>query len=233
VFLRDLDLRKISTYNNDITNSGRPRGRKSKSSQDVLYSIALIAAKYGLDQTLLLDAFNRAWINEESQCDELKIKSNKADENTAIIQIIFNDEIVWQYPINIDILERPELYKSGIPLIHTPIHRRDDSGKKHIGELRAKMRRVSVTARVLEVPPKVLVRTRYGGESFVSNILLADETGTALLSLWNSQINDVAVGDTVKIENATVVKYQDGLQLRMGRTGTMTVDRSTKEEPQR
>lgn len=224
-----LDLRKISTFNNNVTNGGRPRGRKSKSSQDVLDSIAIIATKYHLDQNLLLDAFNKAWINEESQYGALKIKSLEADKNTAIIQIIFNDEVVWQYPINIDILERPEIYKFSIPIIHTPIHRSDDSGEKRIGELRAKMRDVSVTARVFEVAPKVLVHTRYGGESFVSNILLTDETGTILLSLWNSQIDDVAVGDTIKIENATVVSFQDGLQLRMGRAGTMTVDRSTRE----
>lgn len=222
-------MRKFSTYNNDVTNAELPRGRKSKSSQDVLDSIAIIAAKYNLDQSLLLDAFNKAWINEESQYGALKIKRLEWDKNNAIIQIIFNDEVVWQYPINIDILDRPERYKSSIPLIHIPLYRRDDSGEKHIGELRAKMRGISVTARVLEVPPKVLIHTRYGGESFVSNILLADETGTVLLSLWNSQIDDLSVGDTVRIENATVVKFQDGLQLRMGRTGTMTVDRSTKE----
>jgi replication factor A1 len=211
---------------------GRSRGRKSKSSQDVLDSIAIIAAKYNLDQSLLLDAFNKAWINEESQYGALKIKRLEAYKNTAIIQIIFNDEVVWQYPTNIDILERPELYKSSIPLIHIPIHRKDDSGEKHIGELRAKMRGVSVTARVLEVSPKVLVNTRYGGESFVSNILLTDETGTILLCLWNSQVDDIVVGDTLKIENAKVVSFQDGLQLRMGKAGKMTVNRCTRERHQ-
>jgi len=225
-------LRKPSTYNNYVTNSGRPRGRKSKSSQVVLDSIAFLAAKYNLDQSLLLDAFNKAWINKESQYGELKVRCRETDKNTAIIQILFNDEVVWQYPINIDILKRPDLYKSSIPLIHTPIRRREDSGEKRIGELRVKMKGVSVTAKVLEVPPKVLVHTRYGGESFVSNILLADETGTILLSLWNSKIDDVAVGDTIKIENATVVSFQDGLQLRMGRAGTMIVDRSTRERHQ-
>ena len=92
------------------------------------------------------------------------------------------------------------------------------------------MRGVPVTARVVEVPPKVLAHTRYGGESFVSNILLADDTGTISLSLWNSQIDDVAVGDTVKIENAMIVTFQGDLQLRMSRGGTMSVDRSTREE---
>ena len=203
---------------------------KEKSNQDVLDSIALTAAKYELDPRLLLNAFNRAWITEESKYGALKIESRKANENAITIQITLNDEVVWQYPIDTDILERPELYESSIPVIHTPIHRRDDSGQRCIGELRDKMRGVPVTARVVEVPPKVLVHTRYGGESFVSNILLADDTGTISLSLWNSQIDDVAVGDTVKIENAMIVTFQGDLQLRMSRGGTMSVDRSTREE---
>ena len=137
--------------------------------------------------------------------------------------------MVWQFPIDTNILESPKLFESSIPVVTAPIHRKH-SGQMNIGELRAKMRGVSVTARVLEVPPKALVRTRYGGESFVSNILLADETGTIRLSLWNNKIDDVAVGDTLKIENAVVAIFQGEFQLRISRWGTMSVDASTRDE---
>ena len=221
--------RIIKYNNNEKLNSGRPKGRKSKSNKDVLDSIALIAIKYELDPGLLLDAFKKAWINEESHYGILKIESREADQNTVNFLVTRNDEVVWQFPIDTNILEKSELFKPSIPVIQTPIHRRNSSELKRIGELRARMKGVSLTARVLEVPSKVLVHTRYGGESFVSNILLADDTGTIRLSLWNSRIDDVAVGDILKIENATITTFQGGLQLRMSRGRTIIVDRNTRE----
>ncbi len=92
------------------------------------------------------------------------------------------------------------------------------------------MRGITVNARVVEIPPKKLVNTRYGFESFVSNVLLADKTGTIRLSLWNNQIDDVAVGDTVNVEKASVATFQGERQLRISRGGKMNVDTSTREE---
>ena len=230
VYFGGLDLRYVLRNYGDGPSRGRPRGRKSKSNKVVLDSIALIAAKYELDPGLLLDSFKRAWVNEESQCGALKIESREADQNTVTFLVTLNDEVVWQFPIDTNILEKSELFKPSIPVIQTSIRRMDDSGQRHIGDLRAKMRGVSVTARVLEVPTRMLVNTRYGGKSYVSNILLADETGTIRLSLWNRQIDDVAVGDTVNIEKASVATFQGERQLRISRGGTMSVDTSAGEQ---
>lgn len=209
---------------------GRPLGLKSKSYKNVLKSIAHIVAKYELDSGLLLDAFNRAWLDEEFQYGVLNIKCRKVDQNLVTFLVTLNDEVVWQFPIDTTILEKSELFKLNIPVIQTPIHRRDDSEQRHIGDLRDKMRGITVNARVTEIPPKQLVNTRYGFESFVSNVLLADKTGTIRLGLWNRQIDDVAVGDTVNIDNASVSIFRGKRQLRIGRKGTMNVDTSTREE---
>jgi replication factor A1 len=224
-----LDLMYILRNSGDGPSRDRKGGRKSKSNKDALHSIALIAQKYELDPGVLLDAFKRAWINGKSQCGVLKIESREADQNTFTFLVTLNDEVICQFLIDTNILEKTELFKSSIPVVSVPILRKH-SGQRRIGELRAKMRGVSVTARVLEVPPKELVYSRYGGKSYVSNILLADETGTIRLSLWNRKIDDVAVGDTVKIEKATVVTFHGKLQLRIGRGGTMSVDASANEE---
>ncbi len=222
-------MRRILRRYSDERSRGRPRGHNSKSNKDILDSIALIAAKYELDPGLLLNAFKRAWINKKTKCGKLKIENRGADENTVNFLITLNDHVIWQFPIDTNILENPKLFESSIPVIPIPIHRKH-SGQMHIGKLRAKMKGVSVTARVVEVPPKALVHTRYGGESFVSNTQLADETGTIRFSLWNSRIDDVAVGDTLKIENATVAVFQGELQLRISRGGTLSVDTSTRDE---
>jgi len=225
VYFRGLDLRYILRNYGDGPSRDRRGGRKSKSNKDALHSIALIAQKYELDPKLLLDAFKRAWINGKSQYGALKIESREADQNTFTFLVTLNDEVICQFPIDTNILEKTELFKSSIPVVSVPILRKH-SGQRRIGELRAKMRGVTLTASVLEVPPKVLVKTRYGSESFVSNILLGDDTGTIRLSLWNNQIDDVAAGDTVKIERATVTRFQGELQLRMTRGGAMSVDES-------
>ncbi|MFH0897912.1 MAG: hypothetical protein V1850_07715, partial [Candidatus Bathyarchaeota archaeon] len=67
-----------------------------------------------------------------------------------------------------------------------------------------------------------------GYEAYVSNVLLADETGTIRLSLWNNQIDEVSIGDTVSIESASVITFFGELQLRISRNGTMSVDTSTR-----
>ena len=54
-----------------------------------------------------------------------------------------------------------------------------------------------------------------------SNIKIADDSGSIRLNLWNQQIDDLNVGDKIKIENSYVARYAGELQLRLGRTGTI------------
>jgi replication factor A1 len=219
---------KIEEFNVDKPSRGRPRGHQSYSSMSVLSSVAQIAAKYNLDPKLLLDALTVAWIDEESQYEQLKIKCRKVNQDFATLLITCNDKVVWQSPVQIKILQEHEFLKSYIPIVPALI-RKEDSMQKKISDLRNKMRGITVTGKILEVPPKMLVNTRYGWEAYVSNVLLADKTGTIRLSLWNNQINDVAVGDTVSIENAKVSTYYGEPQLRIGRSGTMSINTTTRE----
>jgi hypothetical protein len=230
-YFGDLNLKAILENNGEKKYRGRPLGRNSKSNKNVLKSIAHIAAKYELDSKLLLDAFNRAWINEEFRYGELYIKSRKVDQSTVTFQVTLKNEVIWQFPIDRNILENPELYRSSIPVIPIPLHRKNESGQKNISELRDKMKHITVNARVVEIPPKRLVNTRYGFESFVSNVLLADKTGAIRIGLWNNQIDDVVVGDTVNIDNASVSIFRGKRQLRIGRKGTMNIDTSTRNQP--
>jgi replication factor A1 len=218
-------------YYGDKPIRGRPRGNQSYSTTTILSSIAHIAAKNNLNPMVLLDAFKEAWMHEESKCGKLKVECRKADYDYATFLITCDDKVIWQFPIKIEIIQNPELFKSFIPIASAPaqIHGEDNSKQKSICELKAKMRGITVKARIVEVPPRKLVNTRYGSEAFVSNILLADKTGTIRLGLWNNQINDVAVGDTVNIEKASVATFSGQLQLRIGRNGKISVDSSTRE----
>jgi len=223
-------LGKLLRYYSEEPRRGRPRGHRPYSVISVLSSIAHIAAKYNLDPMLLFDAFIEAQVHEESQCEMLKIKCRKVDKDVATFLITHEDKVIWQFPIKMEILRESE-FRSLVPIIPTPakICREDSSQYKDICELRAKMKGVAVKARIVEVQPRKLVNTMYGFGAYVSNILLADKTGTIWLSLWNSQIDDVAVGDTVNIEKASVTTFFGKLQLRLGRNGRMSIDTSTRE----
>ena len=87
------------------------------------------------------------------------------------------------------------------------------------------MRRVSVEAKVVEKGEPREVRSRYKDETYqVADARIEDETGSIKLTLWNEQIDQVEVNNTVKIENGYVTSFRGEVQLNVGKFGTMTVE---------
>ena len=85
------------------------------------------------------------------------------------------------------------------------------------------MKKVSLKAKVLEIPKSQLVYTRYGTTAYISNALINDETGSMRMSLWNQQIKTVSKGDLINIENGKVMWFKGERQLAIGRSGTLSV----------
>jgi replication factor A1 len=81
---------------------------------------------------------------------------------------------------------------------------------------------VNVKAKVLQIPKPKFVVTRYGNCASVTNALIADETGTIKLCLWNAQITSISNGDTIQIENARTCTFKGEKQLSIGRNGTLS-----------
>jgi len=85
-------------------------------------------------------------------------------------------------------------------------------------------RKVDVEANVVEKSDAREVRSRYTNETFkVADATIEDETGTITLTLWNDQVEQVNVGDRVKIENGYIKSFRDILQLNSGKYGSLTV----------
>ena len=94
-----------------------------------------------------------------------------------------------------------------------------------IKELRDGMRRINVVAKVIEKSEPREVRSRYKDETYrVADAKISDESGTIKLTLWNKQIDQVNVDDTVKIENGYIRSFRGEIQLNVGRYGTLTVE---------
>ena len=94
-----------------------------------------------------------------------------------------------------------------------------------IKDLSDGMRRVDVVAKVTEKSEPREVRSRYRDETYrVADAMISDETGTVKLVLWNKQIDQVNVDDTVRIENGYIKSFRGEIQLNVGRYGTLTVE---------
>jgi replication factor A1 len=93
-----------------------------------------------------------------------------------------------------------------------------------IKDLRNGMRRVDVEGKVVEKSEAREVRSRYRNVTLrVATATITDDTGTIKLTLWNDQINQVNVDDTVKIENGYVTSFRGEIQLNVGKYGKLTV----------
>ena len=86
------------------------------------------------------------------------------------------------------------------------------------------MRRVDVEAKVIQKSDTREVTSRYNNETYrVADAVIKDDTGTIKLTLWNEQINQVNIDDTVKIENGYIRSFRGEIQLNAGRYGKLSV----------
>jgi ssDNA-binding replication factor A large subunit len=92
-----------------------------------------------------------------------------------------------------------------------------------ICDLRHGMKKVNLEAKVLKIDDPRMVYTQFGNSALLANATLEDETGKIKLCLWDKQVNSIAVGDTVQVTNASVATFKGEKQLRLGKTGTVTV----------
>jgi ssDNA-binding replication factor A large subunit len=90
-----------------------------------------------------------------------------------------------------------------------------------IRDVRSGMNHVNLKAKILAVAKPRRVVTRYGNYADVAKALIADETGTIKLCLWNEQTSAVSVGDTVEIGNARASMFKGERQLTLGMKGLL------------
>lgn len=91
-----------------------------------------------------------------------------------------------------------------------------------LSELQARQGNVEVQ---VEIMKKGDIRTfsKFGKEGRVCNATIKDASGEIQLSLWNEQIDQVNVGDKVKVTNGYVNEWQGEKQLSTGKFGKLEV----------
>lgn len=106
--------------------------------------------------------------------------------------------------------------------------KRNRIGKKR-GES-VKISEITINSHNVEIPKAEVVEkedardvdTKYGTKR-VANATIKDDSGSIQISLWEQQIDNVNVGDSVKIEGGFVKEYNEVLSLGVPKAGKIEV----------
>jgi len=198
--------------------------------------LAFLSIKYEVDPDKLFYALTSTGENQKSTCGKLSIECRSKTQDKAIFLILQDSRVVAQFPIPKEfLLERNNPIKD---FMKTDMIRRHLDKKNRgshslpIKDLQTGMSHINLKAKVLEIARPTLVFTRFGNYANVANALIADETGTIKLCLWNEQINSISIGDSIQIENARMSTFRGERQLNIGKKGTLSniVDLEKKKE---
>jgi replication factor A1 len=188
--------------------------------------LAFLSAKYEVDPDRLFQALVLAGEGKKSVCGDLSIEWRGETRDKVMFLILKSSRVVAQLSVF-----KQFLLEKGHPIrdfMGTDKVRRylakkaRQSSVPAIRDLRSGMTQIRLKAKVLEIPKPNLVYTRYGNQASVTNALIADETGTIRLCLWNEQIDSISTGDTIQIENARTSTFKGQRQLNIGRTGLLS-----------
>jgi replication factor A1 len=208
---------------------GRPRNKfglaYSSEVCKALDYLAKIVLRININSDMFFNALVDAWKQNESTCQKLTIRCRKRKQDSVIFLFTIGEKVLGQFSVPKLILQKENPLKEYMDTLPPEIFLRKKSKAKNpkIEDLEQRMKNVNLKARVLETPKPRLVYTRIGTQAFVSNILLADETGTIKLALWNQNIKKVSVDDIVKLENVNVTGFRGECQLRLKRNSALTV----------
>jgi len=187
--------------------------------------LAFLSVKYEVDPDKLFYALISAGENQESKCGDVSIECRGKTQEKGIFLIMKDSKVVAQFPISkAFFLERGNPIKNLMKtdMIRRHLVKRDKRPRSFlIKDLRTGMNRVNLKAKVLEILKPKLVFTRFGNYASVANAVIADETGSIRLCLWNEQIDSISVGDSIEIENGRMSMFRGEKQLRIGKNGTL------------
>jgi len=212
------------------TTRGRPPGRfHSYNDIRLLEYLARISVKHEIDSGKFFSSFLDAFQHVEATCGKLSIECRVKTRDRAIFLITSTHKVVAQFPIPVHILAKTNplkefTYRSSF--VKNPTQEAKSNHYK-IRDLRVGMKRVNIKARVLEVSQPRVVATRFGLYANVTNVLVTDETGAIQLPLWNKQTDEISVGDLIQVENANVIVFRGIPQLKVGRSGKVSVTKNS------
>ena len=202
-----------------------------KKKPTIIEHLAFLSVKYGVYLSELFQSLVIAREQGTATCENLTVEYRGSIGKQAIFLITKDSKVVAQFRIDKEFLLRKDIHFESwmnTDKIHKQMIKQNCGPRLStmVQDLRHGMKKVTVEAEVLETPKPSLVQTRYGNSAMVTNAWIADETGKIKLCLWNEQANYINTGDIVQIKNASVTAFKGERQLRLGKTGTVSIIQS-------
>lgn len=95
-------------------------------------------------------------------------------------------------------------------------------GKTRIADLKPGMS-ATIEGEVKAISEPREVRTKFGREMRVADAIIDDGTGSISLTLWDRDIDRVAIGDIVEVQEGWVNEFRGSLRISAGRSGRIVV----------
>jgi replication factor A1 len=100
-----------------------------------------------------------------------------------------------------------------------------------VEELTPQSRSINMTVKVISINPVRDVTSRRDGASHqVTEALVADDTGSVLLTLWDDTIGEVSEGDIYDVRNGYVRLFRGSMRVNTGRYGSLTPSEEVIDE---
>jgi replication factor A1 len=188
--------------------------------------LAFLSIKYEVNPEKFLRALRSAKEHNRSRCGKLSVQCRGKTKNKFIFLIKRESEVLAQFPVDEEFLLNISNQLGNFTetdKIRRYLSKKDRTATANsIKDLRTGMHHVNLKAKILEVEKPKNVVTRHGNHAIVAKALIADETGTIKLCLWNDQITSVSTGDTVQIENAQVSSFRGEKHMSLGKKGNLS-----------
>jgi hypothetical protein len=194
---------------------------------------ASLSIQYGLYPTELFEALISARANKKAQCEALTIEYRGSVDGEAIFLIKQDGNVAGQFRVEEETLAQKDLAFDkwmDTDKIRKQIAKQNPSEPAvfQINGLRQGMKKVNLQAKVVHIEEPRLVHTQFGNSALLANAIVEDETGKIKLCLWDQQVKSVTVGDKIQLNNASVSVFKGEKQLRLGKTGALTVTESAE-----
>ncbi len=188
--------------------------------------LAFISAQHDVYPTELFQALSRSKEEGKVTVSDLTVEYRGNVSDQAIFLITKDGKVIAQFRVPEETLSRSDVsFDSSMETsrVRKEIARQNPAPSHlKIEDLRVGMKKINVTAEVLETSEPSKVHTQFRDNAVVSNAIVGDETGKVLLCLWDQQIGSVQVGDCIEIKNAHVAQFKGERQLRLGKNGSIS-----------
>jgi replication factor A1 len=188
--------------------------------------LAFLSIKHDINPEKFLRALRLAMKKDKARCNKLSILCRGKTKKRYMFLIKKGSQVIAQFPIDEEfLLNKNSQLKNFTQTdkIRKYLARKNRKVTAYyIKDLQPGMSQVNLKVKILEIEESKQVVTRHGNLAKVAKALIADETGTIKLCLWNRQIASVSTGDTVQIENDQLSKFRGEKLMNLGKKGTLS-----------